>query len=141
MGETDVTRRRILDAALAAACLGCAAIAGCAMFPYLAPLRRRARASPEPVATIDEIPIAGALRVPFRAGRAILLRRGETLSAFRAECTHLHCLVEWRPDESRFQCPCHGGAFDAEGRPIAGPPTRPLTRLALRVRGRRVFLE
>lgn len=141
MGEATLTRRRLLDGALAAACLGCGAIAGCALLPYLAAPRRRGRVSSEPVATLDEVPAAGALVVPFRAGRALIFRNAGGLAAFAAECTHLQCLVEWRPEESKFRCPCHGGAFDAEGRPIAGPPAKPLARLTLRVRGRRVFLE
>jgi Rieske Fe-S protein len=142
MADSGLTRRRLLDGALAAACLGCAAVAGCAVLPYLVPPRGRGRSSPEPVATLDEIPAAGALVVPFRAGRAILLRREEgELAAFGAECTHLRCLVEWRGDEARFRCPCHGGIFDAEGRPVAGPPDRPLPRPQVRVRGRRIYLE
>ena len=37
--------------------------------------------------------------------------------------------------EGRLHCPCHNGYFDlATGRPIAGPPRRPLPRIKLEVR-------
>lgn len=36
----------------------------------------------------------------------------------------------------RLRCPCHEGWFDAaSGRPLAGPPPRPLVRVSLEVRG------
>jgi Rieske Fe-S protein len=33
-----------------------------------------------------------------------------------------------------FECPCHEGLFNLEGRPIAGPPDRPLARIEVEVR-------
>ena len=66
--------------------------------------------------------------------RCILLRTplGE-LRAYRQACTHLGCAVRFRNDE--LQCPCHEGVFEIEhGFPIQGPPTRPLSRVALEVR-------
>jgi Rieske Fe-S protein len=45
---------------------------------------------------------------------------------FSSTCTHLACNVIWNASENVFQCPCHSGRFDPNGRPIAGPPTRPL---------------
>jgi Rieske Fe-S protein len=37
-------------------------------------------------------------------------------------------------------CPCHEGTFDlATGRPVAGPPRRPLPRVRLEVRGDEIF--
>jgi Rieske Fe-S protein len=32
-----------------------------------------------------------------------------------------------------YVCPCHGGAYDRDGRVVAGPPPQPLQRLAVRV--------
>ncbi len=141
MADEGLTRRRLLDGALAAACLGCAAVAGCAALPYLIPTASRRRAGPASVATLDQIPPEGALSVPFGRGRAMIVRHGDSLRAFDPACTHARCLVEWKPDQARFRCPCHGGVFDADGRPVAGPPREPLGRFTLRVCGRRITLE
>ena len=32
-----------------------------------------------------------------------------------------------------FQCPCHGGQYDLQGRRTAGPPVRPLNRFECKV--------
>jgi Rieske Fe-S protein len=45
-----------------------------------------------------------------------------------------------QPEQQRIYCPCHEGIFEmATGRPLAGPARRPLTRIALEVRGGEVF--
>jgi isorenieratene synthase len=44
-------------------------------------------------------------------------------------CTHAGC--ETAHIGTSFVCPCHGGVFDDVGDPIAGPPTRSLSRLSV----------
>jgi Rieske Fe-S protein len=40
------------------------------------------------------------------------------------------------PQGTRYQCPCHGSAYDAAtGHVINGPATRPLAPVAVRVEG------
>jgi Rieske Fe-S protein len=41
---------------------------------------------------------------------------------------------------SGFQCPCHGGAYDAEGNRIAGPPVRALDRYEFMIRNGNLVL-
>jgi Rieske Fe-S protein len=44
------------------------------------------------------------------------------------------------PVEGKLHCPCHNGWFDLEtGRPLAGPPRRPLPRVTLEVRDGLVY--
>ena len=39
-----------------------------------------------------------------------------------------------------IRCPCHDGMFDmATGRPLAGPPRRPLPQIVLDVRDGQIF--
>ena len=53
-------------------------------------------------------------------------------------CTHFGCRVVWEPARGqRYRCPCHQGWFDADGRPVAGPPTAAAARGAGRARRRR----
>jgi Rieske Fe-S protein len=51
------------------------------------------------------------------------------IHVFSSTCTHLACNVIWREELKIFECPCHSGRFDANGQPIAGPPTKPLSVL------------
>ncbi len=60
-----------------------------------------------------------------KTGIVFVTPEGE-LSAFAATCTHLDCLVQYRPDLSILWCACHNGRYDLQGRNISGPPPRPL---------------
>ena len=53
----------------------------------------------------------------------------EKITVFSSTCTHLACNVIWRKEKQIFECPCHSGHFDMDGRPIAGPPSKPLVVL------------
>jgi Rieske Fe-S protein len=58
-----------------------------------------------------------------------------------ADCPHAHCAVNWKPDQNKFHCPCHQGYFDSEGKNIAGPPPKPLTRLAASEKDGALYVE
>jgi Rieske Fe-S protein len=45
---------------------------------------------------------------------------------FAINCAHLGCPVRWFPQSSLFMCPCHGGAYYADGSRASGPPERGL---------------
>jgi nitrite reductase/ring-hydroxylating ferredoxin subunit len=76
-------------------------------------------------------------RYPGDDDPAILVRLSDTeVVAFSQKCTHLGCVVYYESDEERWHCPCHEGNFEARtGNVISGPPTRPLGRIDLEVRG------
>lgn len=52
--------------------------------------------------------------------------QGNDFKVFAANCTHLGCPVRWFEESQLFLCPCHGGAFYANGGRAAGPPPRGL---------------
>jgi menaquinol-cytochrome c reductase iron-sulfur subunit len=58
--------------------------------------------------------------------------------AISDRCVHLGCPVRWVDAAERFICPCHGGVYDLLGKPVAGPPVRPLDRFYTRVSGENV---
>jgi nitrite reductase/ring-hydroxylating ferredoxin subunit len=99
------------------------------------PLKRIARAA--------DIPVGGAITFayPGETDHCILIRpEAGVLLAYNQQCTHLSCAVIPEPARGRLHCPCHDGAFDLQsGRPIAGPPNRPLTRVLLDVRGEDIY--
>jgi menaquinol-cytochrome c reductase iron-sulfur subunit len=55
--------------------------------------------------------------------------------ALSSRCAHVGCPVRWVDAAERFICPCHGGVYDLLGRPVGGPPVRPLDRFYTRVTG------
>ncbi len=99
---------------------------------------RREPASRVEVARLVDVPVGGVrtFRYPGPEHACLLLRPDEgTLVAYGQECTHLSCAVVPRLERGELHCPCHVGAFDlTTGRPIAGPPRRPLPRIVLEVR-------
>ncbi|MCB9766151.1 MAG: FAD-dependent oxidoreductase [Alphaproteobacteria bacterium] len=82
---------------------------------------------PLPGVKLDDVP-AGWTQVDREGLPPVFVFRDELhLTAFSGRCTHAGCPLTLVEDG--FACPCHGGRFDAEGRPTAGPPREPLTRL------------
>ena len=45
---------------------------------------------------------------------------------FAINCAHLGCPVRWFAQSKLFLCPCHGGAYYADGSRASGPPERGL---------------
>ena len=69
---------------------------------------------------------------------AVLTPEGK-LVAYSQVCTHLSCAVVYDMAENGLFCPCHHGLFNLQGQPVAGPPTRPLSRVQLERRGDQIF--
>ena len=61
-------------------------------------------------------------------------KSAEEVVVYSRNCTDLSCPVRFDPGSECFFCPCHGGIFAKDGRPLAGPPREPLYRYANRVR-------
>jgi Rieske Fe-S protein len=105
--------------------------------------RRRGVDEIRRIASIDQIAVGGTLVFQYPAAHdpCILVRLGDAeFVAYSQKCTHLSCAVIPRPDRGDIHCPCHEGYFDLRsGRPIAGPPPRPLPRILLEIRGREVY--
>lgn len=90
--------------------------------------------------SLSDIPV-GSRRVEYLGGDPVeILRTSDSISARSLLCTHRGCLVNWREDLQVYDCTCHEGQFDAEGRPIHGPPPRPLTSLPVTVEGDTVIV-
>lgn len=60
--------------------------------------------------------------------------------AYGQKCSHLSCAVVPHLDKGEMHCPCHNGHFELnDGRPIAGPPRRPLPLVKLDIQDGVVF--
>src|SRR5262245_13904783 len=95
------------------------------------------------LASPDDLPVGGTLTFtyPTEHDPCVLVRLSSTeFVAYSQKCTHLSCAVIPRPSEGVLHCPCHNGFFELrDGRPVAGPPRRPLPKVRLEVRGRDIF--
>lgn len=79
------------------------------------------------IGKVSDVPAEGVKIVKFNRTPIIFLKNGEgQVKAFSAVCTHLGCIVEYRNDDRKFHCNCHGSVFDLDGKNITGPAPRPL---------------
>jgi glycine/D-amino acid oxidase-like deaminating enzyme/nitrite reductase/ring-hydroxylating ferredoxin subunit len=59
--------------------------------------------------------------------------RSETgeIHALNPVCTHAKCIVNFNHAETSWDCPCHGGRFDIDGKVLTGPPRMDLQKIEL----------
>jgi len=115
---------------------GCGVVAACLTAPVWNLLAGcNAASDNEPAGpltvTVAELPLNRRVRLE-RDGRAVEVVRTENgVTARSLLCTHQGCNVSWVENEQIYLCPCHDGKFDAEGKPIYGPPREALRPLAV----------
>lgn len=81
----------------------------------------------------DPLPPVGEPPQFIASGRFHVSNTDRGLLALYGVCTHLGCLPKWAPTNERFECPCHGSKFEANGTYIEGPAPRGLDRFPVRV--------
>jgi len=95
------------------------------------------------IADAGSLAIGGSRVFYFPGPRdACLLVRvdSERFVAYSQGCTHLGCPVHFQAETRKLYCPCHEGFFSVEdGRVLAGPPPRPLTRILIEKRGEELW--
>jgi Rieske Fe-S protein len=89
---------------------------------------------PEPTTTWTKIVLPDAFSDEIIFIRKVVPQAGSVnmtpiYQAVSARCSHRHCVVAYQPDSITFLCPCHGGTFDSNAYPIAGPPKNALPPL------------
>ena len=103
---------------------------------------------------VDKFPV-GETRLstfvnPFRhewdgetAGVACYVRRtaADKFQVFAVNCAHLGCPVRWFPQSQLFMCPCHGGAYYADGERASGPPERGLFTYDYKINGGQLHID
>ncbi|WP_136524147.1 QcrA and Rieske domain-containing protein [Geomonas ferrireducens] len=116
MAEPRQSRRNFLGALIALA------VGGWGLSRFLTPRAKRRQT----ILTVprEELPQDGAL--VYREARIAVMRDGGRVYALDLVCTHLGCTVNVTP--TGLVCPCHGSAFDREGRVLKGPADRALKR-------------
>ena len=102
-----------------------------------------------PVPAYPMDPATGLVRDGSRLNQILLVRLAsadlseETRSraadgvvAYSGVCTHAGCdITLWKPETTRFRCPCHESEFDPKdaGRVVGGPAPRRLPRIPVKI--------
>jgi nitrite reductase/ring-hydroxylating ferredoxin subunit len=138
-------RRRFLAASGIAAAAAVVGIAGDRLVEQLQPSTPPPGADlvPEtgawhPVATMSQIADGSSLAFTARGVSGVVVRRGETVSALSAVCTHQGCILALDAPRSLLRCPCHSTNFGLDGQQVTGYyrySLPPLPRLRAQVRG------
>lgn len=138
--ERTRTRRGFLDIVLTA---GSTLLAAALAIPALAYLWPAARGGPKKnvlVKGAENMKDGESTTVQVAGVAVIVVRLASGYRAFSAVCTHLGCLVKWNAGKDAFDCPCHGGVFDDEGRVVSGPPPAPLPRYSIVMAGKKIYV-
>jgi cytochrome b6-f complex iron-sulfur subunit len=100
-----------------------------------------AQAAPQPVEVeVGDIPVGGTKDFLYGNDPAIVMRTDDEFQVLSLVCTHLGCIVKWKPESQTFHCPCHAGTFDKNGRVTGGPPPAPLERFAFKRTGDKIIV-
>jgi cytochrome b6-f complex iron-sulfur subunit len=61
--------------------------------------------------------------------------------AINPKCTHKGCIVAWKAEEKKYECPCHESDFAANGQVLKGPATEPLATYPAKIVGSQVLVK
>lgn len=92
--------------------------------------------------SVKEIATNSGKIFKFGTKPGILVRTASgELKAFSAICTHLDCIVQYRPDTKQIWCACHNGQYNMSGQNVGGPPPRPLEEYVVNTRGDEIVVS
>jgi cytochrome b6-f complex iron-sulfur subunit len=80
-----------------------------------------------------DLPAAGDAPLSIPSGRFHVSNTEAGLLILYGVCTHLGCLPKWNSTNVRFECPCHGSKYRANGTYIEGPAPRGLDRFPVQI--------
>ena len=135
--EPQVTRRRVISVVLGGGLLASLVSFFYPIVRYLVPPQVADLGTDEVVAAkIADLKSNSAKIFRFGSRPGLLIMNSDgTYLALSATCTHLGCIVQYRPDLREVWCACHNGLYDLNGRNVSGPPPRPLELFDVHLRG------
>lgn len=137
------SRRSVLNYILSTAIGGFLVSLFFPVIKYLIPPKIR-EANPGSVlaGNVNDIKPNSGRIIKFGRKPVILLRTvNGDLRAFSAICTHLECIVQYRPDFKHIWCACHNGHYDLKGLNIAGPPPKPLQPFKVNIKNDEIYIS
>lgn len=131
------TRRRFLDYLLGTSAFATLGAILYPIFKFMQPPQIIESSENSVVAAkLSELPINSGKIFKFgnKPGLLVHTPTGE-FKALSAVCTHLECIVQYRPETKQIWCACHNGQYNLSGKNIGGPPPRPLEEFQVNTRG------
>jgi len=136
--KLDNTRRRFLGVAVGASLAALVVPFWLGLLDLMG-YSKKEKGAPVIIA-IESLSKEGRKRIVYDGKPAHLFYEGGKPVAMSLECTHLGCIVEWKKDKRKYECPCHGGAFSDSGEVLSDPPRLPLRRLPLSIKGDKLIV-
>lgn len=136
--DFSIQRRKLLGTLA-----GCSGLALMSQFGYsiFSFLNSKPPGEKKPVQmSLADLPLDKHVKIIYGGQPAEVVRTKEGIMAISLVCTHLGCLVIWKPDKNIYYCPCHDAQFDSNGYVLAGPPPMPLEKLKVEVSGSDVII-
>jgi cytochrome b6-f complex iron-sulfur subunit len=134
--KTQMSRRSFLDVLLKGGATVWAVAFLAPVASYLWPAQKRGPSNESiSVGKPDEFADGQAKMAALNGSPIIVLKTPQGFRAFSAICTHLGCIVAWDAAKGQIACPCHAGFFNTDGKPVSGPPPRPLQEFKVAVLG------
>ncbi len=94
------------------------------------------------VGTVSDLKQKGQLLVEQSPNPILVIRDpGNAVVAVNPTCTHQGCLVNWKPDQKAFVCPCHGAKFSSDGKVTNPPAQKALATYAVKVDGDKISVK
>lgn len=90
--------------------------------------------------TVERHVIDGWVEAAAPIGVEVVREGDAAATVLDPHCTHLGCPLSWSTGSGKFVCPCHGGAFDATGAVVSGPPPRSMIRYETRIENGEVLI-
>lgn len=142
-GSTSPSRRSFLDYLLGTSSIATLGAILYPIFKFMSPPQIiESTESSVVAAKLSEVPINSGKIFKFGSKPGIIVRTASgELKACSAVCTHLDCIVQYRPDFKHIWCACHNGHYNVDGANISGPPPRPLEQYTVNTRGDEIVVS
>jgi Rieske Fe-S protein len=90
------------------------------------------RLSVEDIDSLKELQKGSGAVVNYEDKKLAIYRDNDgKVTALSPVCTHAGCIVNFNPAEKSWDCPCHGGRYDLNGKVVTGPPRIDLQKIDL----------
>ena len=90
------------------------------------------RFSKDEIDSLSELQAGQGVITDLKGKKAAVYKdKDGRISALSATCTHAGCIVNFNAAEQSWDCPCHGGRFDTDGKVITGPPQKDLEKIII----------